>query len=134
MTTFIFSSHKSFNKSLFKRLISITALTFSLLSQGLSAQGAQALDAEELKKINQQPISKTVKNNAESGKAESKKPTFEHTESDGTHIKEFKESGKPTEVVVESAFGTYEMTAPNDSTNPKREQEMIRVPTIRMPF
>jgi hypothetical protein len=104
------------------------------LSQGLSAQGAQALDTEELNKINQQPIAKTIKNNAESGKAEPKKPSFEHIESDGTSIKEYKESGKPTEVIVEGAFGKYEMSAPNDSSNPKREQEMIRVPTIRMPF
>lgn len=134
MTTFTFSSHTSPNKSLLKCLISISAITFSLLSQGLSAQGAQALDAEELNKINQQPISKTVKNNAEAGKAEPKKPSFEHKEADGMSIKEYKESGKPTEVVVEGAFGKYEMSAPNDSSNPKREQEMIRVPTIRMPF
>ena len=107
---------------------------FIVISHGLSAQGVQALSADELKQINEQPISKAVKNNAETGKANPKKPSFEHKEANGTSIKEYKEVGKPTEVIVEGAFGTYELTAPNDSSNPKREQDMIRVPTIRMPF
>jgi len=117
-----------------KTVLTAFLVAFSFISQGLSAQGAQALNSEELKQINEQPISKTVKNNAETGKAAPKKPSFEHKGADGTSIKEYKETGKPTEVVVESAFGTYEMTAPNDSSNPKRENETIRVPTIRMPF
>ena len=134
MTTYTLSSFMSAKNLSFKLALTAIFSIFILSSQGLSAQGAQALSAEELKKINEQPISNTVKNNAETGKAAPKKPSFEHKEADGTSIKEYKESGKPTEVVVEGALGTYEMTAPNDSSNPKREQDTIRVPTIRMPF
>ena len=134
MTTYTLSSFMSAKNLSFKLALTAIFSIFILSSQGLSAQGAQALSAEELKKINEQPISNAVKNNAETGKAAPKKPSFEHKEADGTSIKEYKESGKPTEVVVEGALGTYEMTAPNDSSNPKREQDTIRVPTIRMPF
>jgi hypothetical protein len=134
MITYTFSSFMRAKNSPF-RVISVAIFSiFIVISHGLSAQGAQALSADELKNINEQPISKSVKNNAETGKANPKKPSFEHKEADGTSIKEYKESGKPTEVVVEGVFGTYEMTAPNDSSNPRREQDTIRVPTIRMPF
>ena len=77
-----------------------------------------------------------VKNNAETGKLTEKKPTFQHQEADGTSIKEYKEGGKATEVIVESSFGTrYELSTPDDAASPKiRDQNVNRVPTIRMPF
>jgi len=111
-------------------------LAISLISQELRAQSGQALSAQELEKINQQPISKPVKNNAETGKVAPKKPSFEHKESDGTSIKEYKEGGKATEVIVETPMGTrYEMSAPSDAPAPNvRNQDVNRVPTIRMPF
>ena len=76
------------------------------------------------------------KNNAETGKVAPKKPSFEHKESDGTSIKEYKEGGKATEVIVETPMGTrYEMSAPSDAPAPNvRNQDVNRVPTIRMPF
>lgn len=100
------------------------------------AQNTQALSAEELQRINQQPITPKVKNNAEIGKLTEKKPTFQHQEADGTSIKEYKEGGKATEVIVESSFGTrYELSTPDDAASPKiRDQNVNRVPTIRMPF
>lgn len=134
MITYTFSSLMRAINLRFRAVLAVTFSIFIVISHGLSAQGVQVLSADELKNINEQPISKTVKNNAETGKASAKKPSFEHREANGTSIKEYKETGKPTEIVVEGALGTYEMTAPNDSINPKREQDMIRVPTIRMPF
>jgi len=100
------------------------------------AQNTQALSAEELQRINQQPITPKVKNNAETGKLTEKKPTFQHQEADGTSIKEYKEGGKATEVIVESSFGTRnELSTPDDAASPKiRDQNVNRVPTIRMPF
>ena len=93
-------------------LLSLVA-AISLISQELRAQPGQALSAQELEKINQQPISKPIKNNAETGKVAPKKPSFEHKESDGTSIKEYKEGGKATEVIVESPLGTkYELSTP----------------------
>ena len=46
------------------------------------------------------------------------------------------EGGKATEIVVESSFGTrYELSTPDDAASPKiRDQNVNRVPTIRMPF
>ena len=80
-------------KNLPFRVVSVAIFSiFIVISHGLSAQGAQALSADELKNINEQPISKAVKNNAETGKANPKKPSFEHKEADGTSIKEYKES------------------------------------------
>ena len=122
--------------SLNKALISMVLVIFSLISQGLIAQGVQALSPEELQRINQQPAAPAVKNNGESGKTGPKKPTFEHTETDGTSIKEYKEGGKATEVTVDTPLGThYEMSTPSDAAAPNvRSQDVNRVPTIRMPF
>ena len=117
-------------------LLSATFSAFILISQGLSAQSMQALSPEELQKINQQPAVSAIKNNGESGKAGPKKPSFEHKETDGTNIKEYREGGKATEVIVETPLGTrYEMSAPSDAPAPNvRNQDVNRVPTIRMPF
>jgi hypothetical protein len=120
----------------FKLVLSGLITTLILVSQGLMAQNMQGLSAEELQRINQQPIAPKVKNNAETGKLTEKKPTFQHQEADGTTIKEYKEGGKATEVIVESSFGTrYELSTPDDAASPRiRDQNVNRVPTIRMPF
>jgi hypothetical protein len=126
----------SSKKVLYPLLSGALFSVFILISQGVSAQGAQALSPEELDKINQQPISKSVKNSAETGKTPPKKPSFEHKGGDGTNIKEYKESGKATEVIVESPLGNkYEMSTPTDAASPEiRNQDVKRVPTLRMPF
>lgn len=123
-------------KSWVVAVFSVAFATFILISQGLSAQPAEALSPEELQKINQQPPVQAIKNNGESGKAGPKKPSFEHKETDGTNIKEYKEGGKTTEVSVDTPLGThYEMSAPADAAAPNiRNQDVNRVPTIRMPF
>lgn len=123
-------------KSFQTTLLSATFSAFILISQGLSAQNMQALTPEELQKINQQPAVPAIKNNGQSGKAGPKKPSFEHKETDGTNIKEYKEGGKATEVIVETPLGThYEMSTPTDAPAPNvRNQDVNRVPTIRMPF
>lgn len=120
----------------FKLVLSGLITTLILVSQGLMAQNMQGLSTEELQRINQQPIAPKVKNNAETGKLTEKKPTFQHQEADGTTIKEYKEGGKATEVIVESSFGTrYELSTPDDAASPRiRDQNVNRVPTIRMPF
>ncbi len=134
--TSTFSNKTLAQNKVFYLILMSLSLSILVLSQGLSADTAQGLSAEELQKINQQPIAKQIKNNAETGKSSDKKPTFEHHETDGTNIKEFKEGGKATEVVVESPMGTrYELSTPNDAASPQiREQNFNRVPTIRMPF
>jgi hypothetical protein len=121
---------------LFKLVLSGLMAALILVSQGLMAQSAQGLSAEELQKINQQPIAPNIKNNAEIGKTTEKKPSFQHQEADGTTIREYKEGGKATEVIVESPLGTrYELSTPDDAASPKiRDQNVNRVPTIRMPF
>lgn len=136
MMTSTFSTKTRIQNKVFYLILMSLSLIILVLSQGLSAQTAQGMSAEELQKINQQPIAKQIKNNAETGKSSDKKPTFEHQETDGTHIKEFKEGGKATEVIVESPMGTrYELSTPNDAASPQiRDQNVNRVPTIRMPF
>jgi hypothetical protein len=121
---------------LFKLVLSGLMAALILVSQGLMAQSAQGLSTEELQKINQQPIAPNIKNNAEIGKTTEKKPSFQHQETDGTTIREYKEGGKATEVIVESPLGTrYELSTPDDAASPKiRDQNVNRVPTIRMPF
>jgi len=121
---------------LFKLVLCGLTTALILLSQGLMAQSAQGLSAEELQRINQQPIAPKIKNNAETGKTAEKKPTFQHQEADGTTIKEYKDGGKATEVIVESPIGTrYELSTPDDGASPTiRDRNVNRVPTIRMPF
>ena len=136
MKTPTFSQMNPQKNTPFKLVLSGLITTLILVSQGLMAQNMQGLSAEELQRINQQPIAPKVKNNAETGKLTEKKPTFQHQEADGTTIKEDKEGGKATEVIVESSFGTrYELSTPDDAASPRiRDQNVNRVPTIRMPF
>ena len=131
-----FSQMNPSKNMLFKLVLGGLVTVLILVSQGLMAQSAQGLSAEELQRINQQPIAPKIKNNAETGKSAEKKPTFQHQEADGTSIKEYKEGGKATEIIVESPLGTrYEMSTPDDAASPKiRDQNVNRVPTIRMPF
>ena len=131
-----FSQMNPSKNVLFKLVLSGLMAALILVSQGLMAQSAQGLSAEELQKINQQPIAPNIKNNAEIGKTTEKKPSFQHQEADGTTIREYKEGGKATEVIVESPLGTrYELSTPDDAASPKiRDQNVNRVPTIRMPF
>lgn len=131
-----FSQMKPSKNLPFKLVLSGLMAALILVSQGLMAQNAQGLSAEELQRINQQPIAPNIKNNAEIGKSTEKKPTFQHQETDGTTIREYKEGGKATEVIVESPLGTrYELSTPDDAASPKiRDQNINRVPTIRMPF
>jgi hypothetical protein len=136
MMTLTFSQMNASKNTLFKLVLSGLITTLFLSSQGLMAQSLQGLSAEELQTINQQPFASKIKNNAESGKLVEKKPTFQHQESDGTSIKEYKEGGKATEIIVESSMGTrYELSTPDDAASPGiRDQNVNRVPTIRMPF
>jgi hypothetical protein len=136
MMTPTFSQMNPSKNMLFKLVLGGLVTVLILVSQGLMAQSAQGLSAEELQRINQQPIAPKIKNNAETGKSAEKKPTFQHQEADGTSIKEYKEGGKATEIIVESPLGTrYEMSTPDDAASPKiRDQNVNRVPTIRMPF
>jgi hypothetical protein len=136
MMTPTFSQMNASKNTPFKLVLSGLITTLILVSQGLMAQSAQGLSTEELQRINQQPIAPKIKNNAETGKSAEKKPTFQHQEVDGTSIKEYKEGGKATEIIVESPMGTrYEMSTPDDAASPKiRDQNVNRVPTIRMPF
>ena len=131
-----FSQMNPSKNMLFKLVLGGLVTVLILVSQGLMAQSAHGLSAEELQRINQQPIAPKIKNNAETGKSAEKKPTFQHQEADGTSIKEYKEGGKATEIIVESPLGTrYEMSTPDDAASPKiRDQNVNRVPTIRMPF
>ncbi len=134
--TLTFSQMNHSKNMPFKPVLCVLMAALILLSQGLMAQSAQGLSNEELQRINQQPIAPKIKNNAETGKSAEKKPTFQHQEADGTSIKEYKEGGKATEIIVESSMGTrYEMSTPDDAASPKiRDQNVNRVPTIRMPF
>ena len=136
MMTSTFSQMNPAKNMSFKLVLGGLMTALILVSQGLMAQSSQALSAEELQRINQQPFAPKIKNNAETGKTAEKKPTFQHQEADGTSIKEYKEDGKATEVVVESSMGTrYELSTPDDAASPKiRDQNVNRVPTIRMPF
>ena len=136
MMTSTFSQMNPSKNMPFKLVLGGLMAALILVSQGLMAQSAQGLSAEELQRINQQPIAPKIKNNAETGKSAEKKPTFQHQEADGTSIKEYKEGGKATEIVVESSMGTrYELSTPDDAASPKiRDQNVNRVPTIRMPF
>jgi len=136
MMTLTFSQMKLPKNMLFKLVLTGLFTALILASQGLMAQSAQGLSAEELQRINQQAIAPKIKNNAETGKLAEKKPTFQHQEADGTSIKEYKEGGKATEVIVESSMGTrYELSTPVDAASPRiRDQNVNRVPTIRMPF
>jgi hypothetical protein len=136
MMTPTFSQMNASKNTPFKLVLGGLITTLFLVSQGLMAQSPQGLSAEELQRINQQPYATKIKNNAETGKLVEKKPTFQHQEADGTTIKEYKEGGKATEIVVESSMGTrYELSTPDDAASPRiRDQNVNRIPTIRMPF
>lgn len=109
----------------------------SLTTAFAQSAATQALTKEDLNRINNQPLAPAAKNPAGLGKKEVRKPSFEHTESTGTQIREYRESNLPTEIEVKSAFGTYEMSPPQTvfpTTGSQQDNNLLSVPSIRIPL
>jgi len=111
----------------------LTAISPAMAQSGNS----QALSAEELKRINNQPIAAPVGNPGNLGTSDSRKPTFEYTDPSGTQVREYRDANAPTEVQVKGPLGTYEMAPPTSvmpgPTN-KPDENLISVPSISIPF
>lgn len=99
------------------------------------ATKSQLLSPDELSKINNAPISQTVK---VQNRVEGKSPrelAFDYQEENGTKIREYREKDQAREIEVESGMGThYQMSAPIRSTPSSASQTIDRVPSVQLPF
>ena len=93
-----------------------------------------ALSAEDIQKINNQPIAPSVggQNNKES-----RQPSYEYTDRNGTQVREYRDANSPNEIQVKSRFGTYEMAPPASvmpGTPLSSDGDQLSVPSISIPF
>lgn len=135
------------NKFIFsKKSLSPTACLLVCASYAISPVNAQnpsnsatylpiQLDQKELDAINRQPIAKSIRAKDSVQGVEQRRLSYELTEENGTHVREYREGGKPVEIEVESRFGThYHMSDPTNQTPTIRDQSIERVPAVRMSF
>jgi len=107
------------------------------LSPAAQAQAtSQALSPAELQQINNQPLAPEVSASGAINTPGTRKPSFQHKESTGTEVTEYKDANSPTQVQVKTKYTTYEMSPP-DSVKPgppSGEGELLSVPSISIPF
>ena len=113
-------------------------VVFSLFGAGLAqAQNtSQALSQSELNQINNQPLAPAVSPAGILSSPESRKPSFQHRESTGTEITEYKDANSPTQVQVKTKYTTYEMSPPDSVMPgaPSGEGALLSVPSISIPI
>lgn len=129
-----------------KKAPSIIGIFLLLATQGVVTTYAQnpvnsgaslpiQIDKKELDAINRQPIAQPVRAKDRVQGTEQRRLSYELKEENGTHIREYREAGKPVDIEVESSFGThYHMSNPTNQTPTIRDQSIERVPSVRMSF
>ena len=98
---------------------------------------SQALSQSELNRINNQPLAPAVSPSGAISNPEARKPSFQHKESTGTEVIEYKDANSPTQVQVKTKYTTYEMSPP-DSVMPGNQSggdgNLLSVPSISIPI
>ena len=101
------------------------------LAQGTSMP---ALSTQDIQNINNQPIAPSVGGQFTK---ESRQPSYDYTDGNGTQVREYRDANSPTEVQVKSRFGTYEMAPPATvmpGTPMSSDGDQLSVPSISIPF
>lgn len=113
-------------------------VVFGLLgvSSTQAQNNSQALSPSELNRINNQPLAPVVSPQGVLSNPESRKPSFQHKESTGTEITEYKDTNSPTQVQVKTKYTTYEMSPPDSVMPgpPSSEGGLLSVPSISIPI
>ena len=117
----------------------ITSFLVAFASFGLNSAHAQnnsqALSPSELQRINSQPLAPAVNASQVTSAPESRKPSFQHKESTGTEVTEYKDANSPTQVDVKTRYTSYEMAPPTTvMPGAPKETDLISVPSISIPF
>jgi hypothetical protein len=126
--------HASVSQTLVLTSFLVAFASFGLHS-AYAQNNSQALSPSELQSINNQPLAPRVSATQGTNTSEGRQPTFQHKESTGTEITEYKDANAPTQVDVKTRYTTYEM-APPATVMPgvPKETDLISVPSIRIPF
>jgi len=97
---------------------------------------SQALSPSELNRINNQPLAPVATPSGALNSPQSRSPSYEYKDANGTEITEYKDTNSPTQVQVKTKYTTYEMSPP-DSVKPgvqSGEGNLLSVPSISIPF
>lgn len=118
----------------FVTVLLMSNLVFAQSSRPNNSSPGEALSQTELNELNRQPLLRTQ--GAKDGVlgAEQRQLSFEHKEENGTHIREYREMGKPIDIQVQTRMGSYQMSQPTDLTPVISEKTIQRVPSIQLPF
>jgi len=113
-------------------------MAFGILGGGnASAQNmSEALSPAELQQINNQPLAPAVSASGAMSTPETRKPSYQFKDGNGTEVTEYKDSNSPTQVQVKTKLTTYEMSPP-DSVKPgaqSGEGSLLSVPSISIPI
>jgi hypothetical protein len=121
------------------QILVITSFLVAFASFGLNSAHAQnnsqALSPSELQRINSQPLAPAVNASQVTSAPEIRKPSFQHKESTGTEVTEYKDANSPTQVDVKTRYTSYEMAPPTTvMPGAPKETDLISVPSISIPF
>jgi hypothetical protein len=97
---------------------------------------SQALSSSELNRINNQPISPVASPSGVLNSPQSRNPSYQYKNANGTEITEYKDVNSPTQVQVKTKYTTYDMSPP-DSVKPgpqSGEAGLLSVPSISIPL
>ncbi len=113
-------------------------MAFSLfgMSNASAQNTSQALSPAELQQINNQPLAPAVSASGAMSAPETRKPSYQFKDGNGTEVTEYKDSNSPTQVQVKTKLTTYEMSPP-DSVMPgaqSGESSLLSVPSISIPI
>jgi hypothetical protein len=113
-------------------------VVFGLLgSASVQAQNnSQALSPSELNRINNQPLAPVATPSGALNSPQSRNPSYQYKDGNGTEIIEYKDTNSPTQVQVKTKYTTYEMSPP-DSVKPgaqSGEGNLLSVPSISIPI
>jgi hypothetical protein len=113
-------------------------LAFGLLAAAPThaQNNSQALSPAELNRINNQPLAPTATPSGALNSPQSRSPSYQYKDANGTEITEYKDTNSPTQVQVKTKYTTYEMSPP-DSVKPgaqSGESGLLSVPSISIPI
>jgi hypothetical protein len=112
-------------------------MAFGILGGGNAAAQnmSQALSPAELQQINNQPLAPAVSASGAMNAPETRKPSYQFKDGNGTEVTEYKDVNAPTQVDVKTRYTSYEMAPPTSvQPGPAKETDLLSVPSISIPF
>ncbi|HVL10567.1 MAG TPA: hypothetical protein VM512_15615 [Burkholderiaceae bacterium] len=110
-----------------RRLSACLLLVLPGLAAAQSDSNPSPLSAQELERINKQPLAPRATTELN----RPREPSFVLNDTDGTQVREYRNKGRATDIEVHSGMGTsYQMSKPEEGVPQQRDRTVNRVPSV----